>query len=487
MAGNVHGGWSFLIVSASLVGYLFSVSFFSSFHDPTPAAHVRQLVDDGRERRVRRRILEAGIARARDPAVEQRAVEEDAPCLRAAVDPGRQVVAPLDLDAPLQRVHPGAREALDGGREDFPARLRLCRRQRAIDRLQPGRCLGRSDAGQQAERRRSQPARGVHKARIAWASCMSLACCALAFRSRRNFSAASSCAPRMRPSVATKLAASSRACSTTLSLGDVVLDEADVPTAEAEVPAVALPAKAGAATEQAKRPEIKAIRVFMAAASRMYRPHHTIVGARRPVQALVLANQLRGCSWPGLRAAGVQRGSCAVIGGQQGHSSRSWIAHAAARSQLENPVRELDVALQTLDELSAEIRQLLKTEPRVRGYRMPRVSFYLGRWMRTTDMYPDYQLRLYDRRHAEWDGLYVHESVKVKTGPAGYLNGELQHYPYKDLSEHLIRMDHYTTLAARQMFEKGKRATRLELLFHPPIAFARSRGQGLVGGSLAGV
>ena len=40
--------------------------------------------------------------------------------------------------------------------------------------------------------------------------------------------------------------------------------------------------------------------------------------------------------------------------------------------------------------------------------------FYLGRWMRTTDMYPDYQLRLYDRRKARWDGLHVHESVKVE-------------------------------------------------------------------------
>lgn len=125
-------------------------------------------------------------------------------------------------------------------------------------------------------------------------------------------------------------------------------------------------------------------------------------------------------------------------------------------------------------ELSAEIRTLLSTEPDRHGFRMPRVSFYLGRWMRTTDMYPDYQLRLYDRRHACWDGMHVHESVKVKNGSVGYLKNELQHYPYKDLSEHLIRMDRYTTLAARQMFEKGVRATRLELLFHPAVAFVRN-------------
>lgn len=134
----------------------------------------------------------------------------------------------------------------------------------------------------------------------------------------------------------------------------------------------------------------------------------------------------------------------------------------------------LDADERVTPELSAEILALLQTEPAVRGYRMPRVSFYLGRWVRTTDMYPDYQLRLYDRRHARWDGMHVHESVRVDNGLVGYLKHELQHYPYKDLSEHLIRMDRYTTLAARQMFEKGKRATRLELLFHPPIAFVRN-------------
>ena len=134
----------------------------------------------------------------------------------------------------------------------------------------------------------------------------------------------------------------------------------------------------------------------------------------------------------------------------------------------------LDADERVTPELSAEIGALLQSEPAARGYRMPRVSFYLGRWMRTTDMYPDYQLRLYDRRYARWHGLHVHESVKVDTDVVGYLKRELQHYPYKDLSEHLIRMDRYTTLAARQMFETGKRATRLELLFHPPIAFVRN-------------
>ena len=47
------------------------------------------------------------------------------------------------------------------------------------------------------------------------------------------------------------------------------------------------------------------------------------------------------------------------------------------------------------------------------GYRVPRVTFHLGRWIRSTDWYPDYQLRFYDRRRARWTGRLVHESVKA--------------------------------------------------------------------------
>jgi uncharacterized membrane protein len=47
VAGNVHGPWSFLLVSASLVGYLFSVSFYASFHEPPAPARTRALKGAG--------------------------------------------------------------------------------------------------------------------------------------------------------------------------------------------------------------------------------------------------------------------------------------------------------------------------------------------------------------------------------------------------------------------------------------------------------
>ena len=136
-------------------------------------------------------------------------------------------------------------------------------------------------------------------------------------------------------------------------------------------------------------------------------------------------------------------------------------------------ILSLDADERVTPQLAEEIRSLLATKPAAAGYRVPRVSFYFGRWMRTTDMYPDYQLRLYDRRRARWDGRYVHESVRAD-GAVDYLKSDLQHYPYRDLSEHLIRMDRYTTLAAQQMHEQGRRATVMGLLIHPRLAFLRN-------------
>lgn len=123
--------------------------------------------------------------------------------------------------------------------------------------------------------------------------------------------------------------------------------------------------------------------------------------------------------------------------------------------------------------LASEVRTLLSTEPARGGYRVPRVTFHLGRWIRTTDFYPDFQTRLYDRRKARWQGRYVHESVTVD-GEAGQLTNELQHYSYRDLSDHLDRINAYTTLAARQMYESGRRAHAADLLLHPPAAFLRN-------------
>jgi glycosyltransferase involved in cell wall biosynthesis len=137
-------------------------------------------------------------------------------------------------------------------------------------------------------------------------------------------------------------------------------------------------------------------------------------------------------------------------------------------------ILSIDADEQVSPALADEIRALLAAGPTVRGYRVPRVTRAFGRELRVTDWYPDWQLRLYDRRAGRWDEMRtVHESVRV-AGEVGRLRGELRHDGYRDLSEHLQKIDRYTTLAAEANAARGRDASLLAIAVHPPLAFLRN-------------
>ena len=136
-------------------------------------------------------------------------------------------------------------------------------------------------------------------------------------------------------------------------------------------------------------------------------------------------------------------------------------------------ILSLDADERVTPALAAEIQRTLVQEPGDKGFHIPRVTWHLGRWIRTTDWYPDPQLRLYDRRSAQWTGRYVHESLAVNGG-VGRLREELQHFAYRDIAEHMETIERYTTYAARQMREEGRRAGWLQVAGHPPLAFLRN-------------
>jgi glycosyltransferase involved in cell wall biosynthesis len=163
------------------------------------------------------------------------------------------------------------------------------------------------------------------------------------------------------------------------------------------------------------------------------------------------ATRVEARDWPGY---GAQKNYAATI------ASNDWIL-------------SLDADERVTPELADEIRATLADEPARRGFRIPRVTWYLGRWIRSTDWYPDYQLRLYDRRAATWNSRRVHESVDIH-GTPGLLRHELQHYAYRDISHHLATIDRYTSLAAEQWFAEGRRTSTLEMLAHPRLAFLRN-------------
>ena len=163
------------------------------------------------------------------------------------------------------------------------------------------------------------------------------------------------------------------------------------------------------------------------------------------------------------------RGARAIVRPWPGYSAqKNWAAEQASADW----ILSIDADERVTPELAAEIREVLRN-PRASGYRIPRVTWHLGRWVRTTDWYPDYQLRLYDRRRARFAPRRVHESVTAD-GAVGVLKHDLQHYAYRDVSHHHATMDRYTTLAAGEMFDAGRSASLLDLMLHPPAAFLRN-------------
>ncbi len=157
---------------------------------------------------------------------------------------------------------------------------------------------------------------------------------------------------------------------------------------------------------------------------------------------------------------------------------RDWPGYGAQKNHaatlaLHDWILSLDADERVTPALAGEIQTLLASGPKARGYRIPRVTWHLGRWIRSTDWYPDYQLRLYDRRAGSWVTRHVHESVRVD-GQPGAIQHELEHYAYRDLAEHFETMARYTDLAARQMRDEGTRATFAGLAVHPPLAFLRN-------------
>ena len=136
-------------------------------------------------------------------------------------------------------------------------------------------------------------------------------------------------------------------------------------------------------------------------------------------------------------------------------------------------VLSLDADERVSQELAEEIQAMMRSAPPMQGYRIPRTTRYLGRWIRSTDWYPDSQLRLYDRRVSQWNARYVHESVRVD-GRVGKLRSELYHHSYRGIAEHLSTMNRYTTLSATQMMADGRRAGWVDLIGHPPLAFLRN-------------
>ncbi|MDQ3801227.1 MAG: glycosyltransferase family 2 protein [Acidobacteriota bacterium] len=162
---------------------------------------------------------------------------------------------------------------------------------------------------------------------------------------------------------------------------------------------------------------------------------------------------------------------------------QKWLGFAAQKQlAVERAVNDwifsLDADECVSDELRAEILRLKNSLPAATAdaYKIPRLSFYMNRPIRRGGWYPDWQLRFFDRRKGGWKDVPVHESVEM-SGDAriGKLKGDILHYSVENAAHHHRMIgERYAPLAARRMFEDGRRTSRAKIFFAGLTAFVQT-------------
>jgi glycosyltransferase involved in cell wall biosynthesis len=128
------------------------------------------------------------------------------------------------------------------------------------------------------------------------------------------------------------------------------------------------------------------------------------------------------------------------------------------------------------EEVSPDLQQeilgvLHRNDPAVDGFYISRLVYYLGRWW-WRGWYPGYRLRLFRKTKVRWGGVNPHEKVLLQ-GQADRLQGNIYHYTYDDIADHLRTINGLTDIASHELALRGKRASLWDVLFRPLWRFIR--------------
>jgi glycosyltransferase involved in cell wall biosynthesis len=133
----------------------------------------------------------------------------------------------------------------------------------------------------------------------------------------------------------------------------------------------------------------------------------------------------------------------------------------------------LDADERATPELERAIRAIFAAgEPAAPAYAMARRNRFLGRWLAHGEGYPDWNLRLFDRRRARWTDDAVHEHV-VAQGAVARLDGDLLHASAESIDDYVAKQNRYTSLQAEAMHARGERAGLARLALSPLARFLR--------------
>ncbi|NQU64593.1 MAG: glycosyltransferase family 2 protein [SAR324 cluster bacterium] len=109
------------------------------------------------------------------------------------------------------------------------------------------------------------------------------------------------------------------------------------------------------------------------------------------------------------------------------------------------------------------------------GYTMNRLTNYCGKWIRHCGWYPDQKLRLWESKKGKWTGINPHDRFELLTGSqTRHLQGNILHYSYYSISEHIQQTNFFTDLSAAAYLKKGKKGYLVKVIFNPLVSFIKT-------------
>jgi len=126
----------------------------------------------------------------------------------------------------------------------------------------------------------------------------------------------------------------------------------------------------------------------------------------------------------------------------------------------------IDADERVTPELAEEIKQVITKDPDENGFECARKAFFLCKWIKHCGWYPGYVLRLFRHKKARFSNKKVHEGLLLD-GKSGRLNNDLLHFTDDSLEHYLWKFNRYTSFAAEELAERGKKPSILNILFRP--------------------
>ena len=144
-----------------------------------------------------------------------------------------------------------------------------------------------------------------------------------------------------------------------------------------------------------------------------------------------------------------------------------------AVQQAENDwVLSLDCDERLSPELQDAISGIKGTIEQADAYRMPRKTFYIYRWLNHC-WYPDIKIRLFNKNNAHWGGTNPHDHIVISSSNIVQLTGDIYHYSFDSISDHIKTIDKFTEIGADELVRKNKPVTVFSPLTHSSWTFLK--------------